>query len=101
MTEFLFLFRGSTRQGRSPEELQRSMQKWVAWFRELNEKGIVKDPGNPLEASGKVVRGHRKDVHDGPYGQAASLKRLTVAWPIPRLGFSVPRAASASIPISS
>ena len=50
-----------------------SMQKWVAWFRELNEKGIVKDPGNPLEASGKVVRGHRKDVHDGPYAEAKDL----------------------------
>src|SRR6516164_31758 len=51
MSEFLFIFRGSTRQGRSPEELQKSMQKWVAWFKELNEKGIIKDPGNPLEAS--------------------------------------------------
>jgi hypothetical protein len=73
MSEFLFLFRGSTRQRRSPEELQKSMQKWVAWFKELNEKGIIKDPGNPLEASGKVVRGHKKDVHDGPYAEAKDL----------------------------
>jgi len=73
MSEFLFLFRGSTRQGRSPEELQKSMQKWVAWFKELNEKGVIKEPGNPLEASGKVVRGHKKDVHDGPYAEAKDL----------------------------
>jgi hypothetical protein len=39
MSEFLFLFRGSTRLTRSPEETQKSMQKWVAWFKELNEKG--------------------------------------------------------------
>ena len=66
MSEFLFLFRGSTRLTRSPEQTQKSMQKWVAWFKELNEKHVVKDPGNPLDASGKVVRGRAKDVHDGP-----------------------------------
>jgi len=32
MSEFLFLFRGSASQGRSPAELQKSMQKWVTWF---------------------------------------------------------------------
>jgi hypothetical protein len=73
MSEFLFLFRGSQRLARSPEEMQISMQKWVAWFRELNEKGVVKDPGNPLDASGRVVRGHGKDVHDGPYAEAKDL----------------------------
>lgn len=73
MSEFLFLFRGSERLARSPEETQKSMQKWVAWFRELNEKGVVKDPGNPLDASGRVVRGHSKDVHDGPYAEAKDL----------------------------
>jgi hypothetical protein len=73
MSEFLFLFRGSNRLARSPEELQQSMQKWVAWFKELNEKGAVKDPGNPLDASGKVVRGTSKDVHDGPYAEAKDL----------------------------
>jgi hypothetical protein len=73
MSEFLFLFRGSERLARSPEETQKSMQKWVGWFRELNEKGVVKDPGNPLDASGRVVRGHGKDVHDGPYAEAKDL----------------------------
>jgi hypothetical protein len=73
MSEFLFLFRGSTRLTRSPEETQKSMQKWVAWFKELNEKGVVKDPGNPLDAAGKVVRGRAKDVHDGPFAEAKDL----------------------------
>lgn len=73
MSEFLFLFRGSQRLARSPEEMQISMQKWVAWFRELNEKGVVKDPGNPLDTSGRVVRGRGKDVHDGPYAEAKDL----------------------------
>ena len=73
MSEFLYLYRGSSRLGRSPEELQKSMQKWVAWFKDLTERGVLKDPGNPLEASGKVVRGHSKDVHDGPYAEAKDL----------------------------
>jgi hypothetical protein len=73
MSEFLFLFRGSNLLTRSPEESQKSMQKWLAWFKELNEKGVVKDPGNPLHASGKVVRGKAKDVHDGPFAEAKDL----------------------------
>jgi hypothetical protein len=73
MSEFLFLIRGSNRLARSPDELQKSVQKWLAWFKELNEKGVVKDPGNPLGASGKVVRGTSKDIHDGPYAEAKDL----------------------------
>jgi hypothetical protein len=73
MSEFLFLVRGSNRLARSPDEMQKSMQKWVVWFKELNQKGVVKDPGNPLDATGKVVRGRSKDVHDGPYAEAKDL----------------------------
>lgn len=72
MSDFLFLFRGSNRLARSPEGMQKSMQKWVTWFKELHEKGVIKDPGNPLGAAGKVVRGPR-DVHDGPYAEAKDL----------------------------
>lgn len=73
MSEFLFLFRGSNPQGRSPEQMQQSMQKWSAWFKELSEKGVVKNPGNPLERTGKVVKGRGKEVHDGPYAEAKDL----------------------------
>jgi hypothetical protein len=73
MSEFVFLFRGSSRPSRSPEEMQKAMGKWVTWFKELGEKGVIKDPGNPLDRSGKVVRGKSKDVHDGPYAEAKDL----------------------------
>jgi hypothetical protein len=73
MSEFLFLFRGSNLRARSPQQMQKSMQKWVAWFKELNQTGVMKDPGHPLDYSGKVVRGHSKDVHDGPYAEAKDL----------------------------
>ena len=73
MSEFLFVFRGSNLHTRSPDQMQKSVQSWVAWFKELNEKGFIKDPGNPLDRSGKVVRGHSKDIHDGPYAEAKDL----------------------------
>ena len=50
--------------------MQKVRQKWVAWFKELGEKGHLKDPGHPLELTGKVVSGKQKIVHDGPYAEA-------------------------------
>ena len=35
MSEFTFLFRGSDPSAHSPEQMQKSMQKWLAWFKEL------------------------------------------------------------------
>src|SRR5262249_11974712 len=68
MSEFTFLFRGSDPSA-SPEQMQKSMQKWMAWFKELGEKGHIKYPGHPLEGTGKVVSGKQKTVHDGPYAE--------------------------------
>jgi hypothetical protein len=73
MSEFLFLYRGSKAQTKSPDQMQKSMQKWVAWFKDLGEKGVIKNPGNPLDRSGKVVRGYNKDIHDGPFAEAKDL----------------------------
>jgi hypothetical protein len=50
--------------------MQKTMEKWVAWFKELNAKGHIKDPGHPLEHTGKVVKGKQKTVNDGPYAEA-------------------------------
>jgi hypothetical protein len=69
MSEFTFLFRG--RQAfASPEQAQKHMQLWRAWFKELGEQGHIKDPGHPLEPSGKVVSGRQKIVTDGPYPES-------------------------------
>src|SRR6516165_8090422 len=73
MSEFTFLFRGSDPTAQSPEEMQKSMQKWLAWFKELGEKGHIKYPGHPLERAGTVVRGKQKSVHDGPYAEAKDI----------------------------
>lgn len=54
MSEFTYLFRGRETSA-SPEQMQKTMQKWVAWFKDLGAKGHLKDPGHPLEHTGKVV----------------------------------------------
>ena len=66
MSEFVFVFRGGMTQG-SPEQQQKHLQKWGAWLKQLQEKGIYK-AGNPLETSGKVVS--QKNVTDGPFAEA-------------------------------
>jgi len=68
MSEFVFLYRGGERAG-SPADMQQQMNKWMAWLKDLGEKGHVKDPGQPLERTGKVVSGKQKTVTDGPYAE--------------------------------
>ena len=69
MNEFTYLFRGRDTTT-SPEQMQKTMEKWVAWFKELGAKGHLKEPGHPLEHTGKVVKGKQKIVNDGPYAEA-------------------------------
>ena len=75
MSEFVFLFRSteadSAQAMGTPERAQRSMQAWLAWMRELEAKGCLKNPGQPLDRGGKVVRAQA--VTDGPYTEAKDL----------------------------
>jgi hypothetical protein len=68
MADYLYLFRGGDPLP-SPEAMQAHMQKWMAWMKELSAKGHFKG-GEPLETSGKVLRGRNKSVTDGPYAEA-------------------------------
>jgi hypothetical protein len=72
MSEFVFLYRGGERSD-SPQQAEQQMQRWVAWMKELGEKGHLKDRGQPLETTGKVVRGKQKVVTDGPYAESKDL----------------------------
>ena len=36
------------------------MQAWVAWMKSLTDAGNLKDPGQPLEPQGKVVRNAKR-----------------------------------------
>jgi len=74
MSDFLFLYRGGEPSGPpSPEEMQQTMQKWMAWMKALGDGGNLKTIGNPLEPSGKVVKGEKKTITDGPYAEAKDL----------------------------
>ena len=42
----------------------------MTWLKDLAEKGHVKDPGHPLERSGKLVTGKSRTVTDGPFAEA-------------------------------
>ena len=77
MSEFVYLFRSGEAQQReamgTPERAQKSMQKWLSWLRELEQKGHLKNPGQPLSLEGKVVRGPGHPISDGPFAEAKDL----------------------------
>jgi hypothetical protein len=72
MSEFTYLFRGRLTSG-SPDEMQAHFQAWVAWFKELDGTGRLKERGHPLERAGAVVIGKQKIVHDGPFAEAKDI----------------------------
>lgn len=71
-SSFLLIFRDSQPEayGRlSPEERQRLVQQWNAWYDGLAVQGKVLH-GNPLEPQGRVVSGPAgQSVRDGPYAE--------------------------------
>ena len=77
MSEFVLLFRATEAEQReamgTPERPQQSLQTWLAWIRDLEAKGHLKERGQPLEMTGTVVRGKKKVVTDGPYAEAKDL----------------------------
>jgi hypothetical protein len=70
MSEFVYLYRGGERPSGSPEQMQRQMQNWMAWMKQLSDQGHIKDPGHPLERTGKLVTGKHKAITDGPFAEA-------------------------------
>jgi hypothetical protein len=78
MSQFLFIYRNTVQAEQamakaSPADMQKVMQKWVGWMKELGEKGHLKDMGNPLEPGGKVVKGQQKSITDGPYTESKDI----------------------------
>src|SRR2546428_8885196 len=66
MASFRYLFRG-TSVSMSGEQMQQMTKKWMDWKDTLEKNGHVKDAGERLNGTGKVVRGKGKAVTDGPY----------------------------------
>jgi hypothetical protein len=65
----MYLFRGNPTayQSLSPEQMQQALQKWMDWKDTLEKSGNIKQFGERLDGTGKVVRGKAKTVTDGPY----------------------------------
>ena len=70
MAEFLLLFRHDDIRNAnlSPEQMQAQMQKWVAWMGDIASQGKMLS-SQPLERAGKVVRGTKKAITDGPFAE--------------------------------
>ena len=68
MKEFLLLFRSddAERNHLSPEQMQENMQHWQQWIGGIAQKEQLVG-AQPLEASGKVMRGTAKKITDGPF----------------------------------
>ncbi|HXE60332.1 MAG TPA: YciI family protein [Gemmatimonadaceae bacterium] len=77
MSDFIYLFRTTPEARRAamgtPEQAQQSMQRWLAWMRDIEAKGHLKNRGQPLEDGGKTVRGPKKLVTDGPFPEVKDL----------------------------
>ena len=69
MTKFIYLFRTNPTayQSLSPEQMQQTLKKWMDWKDTLEKSGHIKQFGERLDGTGKVVRGKAKTVTDGPY----------------------------------
>ena len=69
-SDYLLLFRGSDwHRDLSPDEIQKTMTVWMAWFNRLMAEGRCKG-GQSLAPDSKVVSGKMKNVVDGPYAEA-------------------------------
>ena len=70
-SKYLLLFRGNDwDKGLSPEQLQKVVSDWVAWFDRLTQEGKCQG-GHPLQEEGKLVSGtNGRIVVDGPFAES-------------------------------
>lgn len=66
---YLLLFRGTDwHKQLSPEEIQRVMADWSAWFERLGAEGRLAG-ANPLENEGRVLKHGASGISDGPFAE--------------------------------
>lgn len=61
----MLIFHGGLSPESSPEQMEASMGKWMAWIDKLNKDGKYAG-GEPLLPGGKLIKS-KKTVTDGPY----------------------------------
>ena len=67
----MLLFRGTNWDKElSPEQLQKVVAEWYAWFDRLTKQGKALS-GHPLQNEGKIVTGKKgRSVADGPFAES-------------------------------
>ena len=70
-SDYLLLFRGTNWDKElSPEQLQKVVSDWAAWFERLTQQGKALG-GHPLQNEGKIVSGKKgRSVADGPFAES-------------------------------
>src|SRR5688500_10272488 len=69
-SDYMLLFRGTNwDKGLSPEQVQKVVADWMAWFEGLTKDGRAIS-GHPLLNEGKIVSGKKASVADGPFAES-------------------------------
>lgn len=70
MNEFAYLYRRPATPPGSPQQLQERLERWRAWFTDLEQRGHLAVYGQPLDSvGGAVVRDEKGSCSDGPYAE--------------------------------
>jgi hypothetical protein len=72
MAKFLLLLHSNPKdwQGMSPAEMQKALEKFIAWRVKLQNDGILLGSNKLADEPGKVLRGHGQvRITDGPYSE--------------------------------
>lgn len=58
MADYLILYQGGNPDWskRPVEQLRAAMEQWATWFKELEAKGVLRNPGSALAAGGAVIK---------------------------------------------
>ena len=72
MERYLYVFRGGSGMGQTPEEIQAHMGRWGSWMEELGKQGKL-EGGEPLESEGRMVKSGGNVVTDGPFAEGSEV----------------------------
>lgn len=69
MNEFVCLYRGGEAGG-SSQRAQQMMQRWMTLLKKHADEGHIKDRDSHSKLRGKLVKGKRSTITDGPFAEA-------------------------------
>jgi hypothetical protein len=74
MSQFVYLYRRPEQPAGSPQQMQERLQRWQAWFKDLEKKGHLANYGQPLDTTaGRVVKDRKGSFSDGPYAETKDI----------------------------